>query len=109
MSDRDGRDEPLVAEIIGQETTYSVDDVSRCCRVETTWVAELVEHGIVDATGQRADEWRFTEVAVVRIAKARRLGRDLDLNLPGIALALDLLEEIEGLRARIRAVEGRRA
>jgi len=33
--------------------------------------------------------------------KARRLQQDLNLNLSGVALVLDLLEEIESLRARL--------
>ena len=34
-----------------------------------------------------------------------RLQRDLDLNLAGTALALDLLDELEQLRERLRALE----
>jgi chaperone modulatory protein CbpM len=41
-------------------------------------------------------------VSLVRIRIARRLQADLDLNLPGIALALDLLEELAQLRAQLR-------
>jgi chaperone modulatory protein CbpM len=34
-----------------------------------------------------------------------RLRRDLNLNLAGTALALDLLDELEHLRERLRALE----
>jgi chaperone modulatory protein CbpM len=37
---------------------------------------------------------------------ALRLQRDLDIDLAGAALALELLDEIESLRARLRAMGG---
>ena len=37
--------------------------------------------------------------------RAHRLQRDLGLNLAGVALALELLDEIEALRSRISALE----
>ena len=37
-----------------------------------------------------------------RVRRAQRLQRDLGVNTPGIALALELLEEVESLRARLR-------
>ena len=49
--------------------------------------------------------WRFTGVSVKRAIKATKLQRDLDLNLPGVALALDLIDEIERLRERLRHLE----
>ena len=44
--------------------------------------------------GGRSD-WQFTSLAIIRVARAKRLERDLSLNPPGVALALDLLDEIE--------------
>jgi chaperone modulatory protein CbpM len=42
---------------------------------------------------------------VRRARRALRLQRDLDLNLAGAALALDLLDEVEILRERVRVLE----
>jgi chaperone modulatory protein CbpM len=36
-----------------------------------------------------------------------RLQRDLDINLAGVALALDLMDEIESLRAAVSRLESR--
>jgi chaperone modulatory protein CbpM len=43
-------------------------------------------------------EWRFSGTALRRTRLALRLERDLELNLAGVALALDLMEEVERLR-----------
>jgi chaperone modulatory protein CbpM len=44
-------------------------------------------------------------VEVIRVRRAVRLQRDLELNLPGTALALELIDEIEQLRCRVRRLE----
>jgi chaperone modulatory protein CbpM len=54
--------------------------------------------------------WRFTRSTVVRVRTVLRMQRDLRVNLAGAALALELLERIEALNARLRSIdaEGRR-
>ena len=53
---------------------------------------------IVEPTGAERAHWRFSGIAVTRIQRVIRLQREFEVNLPGAALALDLLEEIERLR-----------
>lgn len=59
----------------------------------TETVIEIVEHGILDVQGDGPDEWLFEESALETAQRALRLRRDLEINWPGIALALELLEE----------------
>jgi chaperone modulatory protein CbpM len=49
-----------------------------------------------------AAEWRFSGTALRRARTALRLQRDLEINLPGVALALELLEEIDKLRRTLK-------
>jgi chaperone modulatory protein CbpM len=90
------------AEIVGAEPLVSLDELSRAAHVEVEWVAELVSHGVIVPSGATRTEWRFADVSVIRLAKARRLRHDLDLNTAGVALALELLDEIDTLRAELR-------
>lgn len=69
----------------------------------TLWIAE----GAVEPQGNTPREWRFSGAALRRVRTARRLAQDLEINAPGIALALDLLDEINALRARSRRSSGR--
>lgn len=68
--------------------------------------------GAADAAARRAGaspvasdavraQWRFSGSALRRLRRAMSLSRDLEVNPPGVALALDLLDEIEALRARL--------
>ncbi|WP_440997669.1 chaperone modulator CbpM [Arhodomonas sp. SL1] len=74
---------------------WTLDDVCGLCRVEQRWVISLVDEGVVEpAGGSRPPEWRFPGDAVVRVQRAARLMRDLGLNAPGAALALELMEQL---------------
>ena len=90
-------DNVLSGEIFDDYTLLNVDELSRLCAVERTFIIELVEEGVLDVI-EVAPEWRFSGTALRRARTASRLQRDLQINLPGVALALELLDELEHLR-----------
>ena len=61
-------------------------------------IHDLIEEGILSPEGHSPQEWRFSFVAIKRVQTSVRLQQDLRVNLPGCALALELLEELEELR-----------
>jgi len=88
-------------EILDESLELSFDELCELCHVEEALVLEMVTEGVIDPAGEARQEWRFTGIEVRRVQIALRLTRELDVNLPGAALALDLLEEIETLRRRL--------
>lgn len=88
----------LAATILEEETELTLVQVSRACAVHAELIVSLVEEGVLAPYGRDPREWRFTGAQVHRAAVAIRLQRDLGINLPGVALALDLLEELARLR-----------
>ena len=88
--------------ILDETEEVTLADLTRTCRVHAEWVLELVEEGVLEPLGPGGPQWRFSATSVVRIQKAQRLQRDLGVNLPGIALALQLLDRIDALEARLR-------
>ncbi len=88
-----------------QTSDVSMDELCRICAVHTQYVVELVQEGvIVPAGGSAPDTWRFTSLHVRHTQIASRLQRDLGVNLPGAALALQLLDELETARAQMTPV-----
>lgn len=88
----------VTAVVLDEHTEFTLGELCRVCRVHGEFVIELVAEGIVEPRGRDPRRWRFTGVSVHRVRRAVRLHRDLGLNLPGVALALELLDEIERLR-----------
>jgi chaperone modulatory protein CbpM len=54
--------------------------------------------GVISVIEMDAAEWRFSGAQLRRARIALRLERDLGVNAAGVALALELLEELEQLR-----------
>lgn len=92
--------------LLDDRDELSVDEVCRVCSVSSDWVVELVDEGVLDPIGSERARWRFRAECVGTVRMARRLQRDLDVNLAGVALALDLLQEIHELRLRLGRYEG---
>ena len=80
-------------------------ELCRACRLSAEEVLELVEYGVVEPRGRQPARWRFGGICVRRVHRAVRLQRDLDLNVAGAALALELLDELEQVQTRLRRLE----
>ncbi len=79
----------------------SVEDICLRCDVSVTLITELVDLGVVEPQGREAAEWQFSVADYLRIRRAVRLQSDLGINEPGVALALDLLDELERMKTEI--------
>ncbi|MNG02828.1 Chaperone modulatory protein CbpM [compost metagenome] len=73
------------------------------------YVIEIVEHGILEPQGKQPKDWRFTDYELALAKRAAKLRHDLELEWEGVALALDLLEEVQQLRAENRMLKQRLA
>jgi len=84
--------------VLEEETCLSLYELCRLCDVSADYIIEMIEEGVVTPGGRTQREWIFCGADVRRVQIANRLQRDLRINLPGVALALELLEELEMLR-----------
>ena len=89
----------LSGDVLEEDVELTLAELCRACRLPAEQVYELVEEGIIEPVGRDPARWRFRGVSVRRVRCVLRLERDLGVNIAGAALALDLLEELESLRA----------
>ena len=96
----------LRGQVVEDETLITLDELCRNCTLESEDVVTLVREGILDPADDSLDwtharRWRFHISSVRRVRTVVRLQRDLGVNLPGAALALELLDRIEELRRQL--------
>jgi chaperone modulatory protein CbpM len=84
-----------------EEDSLTLAQLCRACDIHADWVISLVEEGIIDPHGKEIHLWRFSGSNLVRVRSALRLHRDLGINLAGIGLVLDLIEELDLLRTQL--------
>jgi chaperone modulatory protein CbpM len=92
----------LTGEIFEESSALSVRDLERLFAVEQRRIVEWVEEGVISVLEMNAAEWRFSGAQLRRARIALRLERDLGVNAAGVALALELLEELEQFRRERR-------
>ena len=83
-------------------------DMERFCEeagIPATYVIEIVEHGIIEPQGRTPDVWRFDDYELAIAQRATKLHNDLEMEWEGVALALDLLEEVQHLRSENRRLK----
>lgn len=96
--------------LLDETMELSLRELSRACSGSEQWIIELVEEGALEPIEDLSapiepTQWHFTVNSIHRARTAMRLQRDLDINLSGVALALDLLNEIETLKAQLKYYE----
>ena len=88
--------------VVEEEVHLTLHELCRASHAPLEQVHVWVMEGVLEPIGQVPQEWRFTGQSLRRARMALRLTRDLEVNASGVALALDLLDEIAALQAQVR-------
>ena len=92
----------LTATLVDDDTQLTLAELAHACRAAEAQVQVWVVEGVLQPSGNSPPEWRFAGASLRRARLAVTLTRELEVNAPGVALALDLMDEIEALKASLR-------
>ncbi|MDZ4853845.1 MAG: chaperone modulator CbpM [Nitrospirota bacterium] len=94
--------EILTGSVVGDEGVLALEELARACGAESEWIVELVAVGVLAPQGRETTDWRFHATDLTCARRVARLQRDFDASLDAAAVMLDLLNQIEQLRARLK-------
>lgn len=94
--------EIITAYVFDDDACLTLEELCTACAVEPRWVIHHVEEGLLPPLSGPVDNWRFSSACLTRTRRMRALERDFDAVPELAALMVDLLEEVETLRARVR-------
>lgn len=98
-------DQKIVAGVILDEnTTISFVEICQKCNVSEEMLLDMLEHGLFQST-MNAKNISVDHRTLSRIQSACRLQQDLGINLPGVVLVMELLDELEQVRERLRILQ----
>jgi chaperone modulatory protein CbpM len=93
---------PLAPHLVDDDLAFDLETLCQACGAAADELLALVEEGVLEPRGPTPQEWRFGVGALPRARRALRLQHDLQIDLAGVALALDLLDRIDWLESRLR-------
>jgi chaperone modulatory protein CbpM len=88
--------------VVEEDVQFTLVELSRACCTDVEQLVALVVEGVLTPSGDAAPRWRFSGATLRRARVALRLAHDLELSADSTALVLDLLDEIEALKSRLR-------
>jgi len=75
------------------ELFITLTGVAARCTLQRVWVQEVYDFGLLGEGERVGDEIAIAVALLDRVAKIRRLRDQQGVNLPGIAIILDLMED----------------
>lgn len=90
--------------ILDETVALGFSEICTLCHVEHSLIYQMIDEGVLTPEGTSPEDWQFNGLAVKRIQVTLRLQNHLGVNLPGAALALDLLEELDELRSQLNQI-----
>ncbi len=81
------------------DIVYTPSEVCTLCRITVTTLSSYIEHGLIDEMSDASSH--FHRAHVIRILKAIRLQRELELDIAHLALVIDLLDTIDAQRREL--------
>lgn len=96
------KEEHIVLGVLVEErSSITFKEVCHQYNIPKELLIEMIEHGLFSSQAAHIEQTQLTLKDLHRMESAFRLHKDLGINLPGVALALDLLEEIEDIRKEL--------
>jgi chaperone modulatory protein CbpM len=91
----------LIGVLIEETTSISFVEVCDKYNIPEELLMEMAEQGLFPTQTIEMRQMTLDQKALRRIESAFRLHRDLGINLPGVALAMDLLDEMDKMRTEL--------
>lgn len=96
------KDHAIHFDVIDENFEFNLVELCECCTVQEETIIAMVAEGMLSPTGSSQTEWRFNGTSQRLVEITLHLQQDLRVNLPGAALALELMEEIRILRNQLQ-------
>jgi MerR family transcriptional regulator/heat shock protein HspR len=88
-----------------REEVYRLEIAARRVRLSPRRIRRYVRAGLVQPVRVERGLLLFSEAELLRLRRIRRLTDDLGLNMPGVEVALRLLDQLDTLRRELMARE----
>ncbi len=95
----------ISAVLMDEHSTLTYIEVCEQYHIPAEVMQEMFEHGFFGQSHQALTSLHFDRATLQRLQSAHRLRQDLNINTPGVILALELLDELEKMRHELAILQ----
>jgi DNA-binding transcriptional MerR regulator len=89
------------------QAPYTLEELARHGGVSPALVQRYLDEGLLEPiAGNTRTAWFFDDNALFELRRIQRLRRELGLNIAGVAVVHDLLQQIDELKAELERLRG---
>ena len=92
----------LTGVVIDNNELLSLEDLALALHAQPDVIIEMIEYHFIEPRGIQPTEWRFDSLALRRARIALSFLRELEINMAGVGLALELMDRIEALEQQLK-------
>ena len=92
-------------DIVTDTPELTLEELCRVCGLPQQQIETYIAEGVVEPQGTERPQWRFSHMSLITVRRASRLERDLGVNAAGVALAFDLMAQVDELKSRLARFE----
>lgn len=87
--------------LVDEQSTISFVEVCQRYDIAENWLIDLLDQGLFNVSVINRESLLFNQTMLRRIQSARRLQHDLNINLSGVVLVLELLDQLSQVRQEL--------
>lgn len=91
--------------IIEKTECLTLEELCRATHTQPELILQMISYQLIEPQGTNEEDWRFDSISLKRARIATSFYHDLEINWPGVALALELLEKIDDLQRQVDILE----
>lgn len=89
--------------IIDKDQLLSLEEFAQALHAQPDIIIEMIDYQFIEPQGTQPTEWRFDSLALRRARIAMSFLRELEINMAGVGLALELLDRIDELEQQLKS------
>jgi chaperone modulatory protein CbpM len=98
--------ELIEAVLLDNRTTYTFVEVCQFCQLTEAELKDWMAHGLLgEEVHESLESIQFNQDMLQRIRTAYRLHNELEINLQGVILVLNLMNELESVRDELAVLK----
>ena len=86
--------------VIDTDSPLTLEQLVTALHAQHDFIYQLIEYELISPMGSGPEDWGFDSNCLRRAKRAHSFYYELEINMQGVALALDLLDQIESLKKR---------